>query len=313
MKLTGSRFVPLALAGAAGLSCGRPERPVDAPAVVEVTAAYDAQTNEHRFLTDVEQILPGWTTFRLVNASPDLHFLLLYRLPAGRTVEDSRAEVVPVFQDAMDLIVAGRPEEGFARLDDLPAWLEEVRFMGGPGLVAPGRTAEATVELEPGSYVMECYVKTAEGKFHSALGMIRGLTVTGERSPATAPADPDLEMTLTNQGFGVRGDAVPGRQVVAVHFAEENPPFLGNDVHLLRLDEGTQAGEAAAWMDWSRPEGLVSDAASVRRLRFQGGTHEMPFGSTAYFAVELTPGRYAWISERPAAEPLYEEFNVPAP
>jgi hypothetical protein len=279
---------------------------------VEVTATFDTSTNEHHFVTDVEEIPSGWTTFRLVNAAPAVHFLVLESLPGPRTVEDSRREVVPVFQQAMDLINDGQAEEGFAKLGDLPEWYAGVRFMGGPGLASPGQSTEATVYLEPGSYMMECYVKTADGKFHSALGMTRGFTVTEERSDATAPSDVALEMTLTNEGFGIEGEASPGRQTVAVHFAEENPPLLGNDVHLVRLGEGTDIEDVTAWMDWSQPEGMVSAHGAAEAFQFLGGTHEMPQGSTAYFTVELTSGRYAWVSERPAKTPLYEEFTVAA-
>jgi hypothetical protein len=280
------------------------------PAVVEVTATFDAETSKHMFVTDVEEIPSGWTTFRLINASMNIHFLVLELLPGSRTVEDSVREVIPVFQQAMDLIMEGNVEDGLARLGNLPEWFGDVRFMGGPGLVSPGRSSEATVYLEPGNYVMECYIKTEDGIFHSTMGMIRGLTVTTERSESEPTGNADLEMTLTNNGFGLSGDVGSGRKTIAVHFAEENPPLLGNDVHLVRLNENTDIGMVATWMDWSQPGGLVSDPGSAVPFQFLGGTHEMPNGSTAYFTVDLTPGRYAWISERSTDDPLYEEFAV---
>lgn len=315
------QFTLIALVAALA-ACGRPEEPPleaptpagpPAPRVVEVTATYDAEEDQHRFVTDVEEIPPGWTTFRLINGSSDVHFLIVELLPPGKGIEDSLREAVPVFQEAMDLIDAGRAEEGFAKLDELPEWFGELRFMGGPGLIIPGKSAEATVHLEPGTYLMECYIKTVDGKFHSSMGMLREFTVVGEPTGAVPPDDIDLEMTLTNEGFGIEGDPAPGRNRVAVHFAEEKPPFLGNDVHLVQLSDELTVEEAAAWMDWSRPDGLVSDPEAGPLPRFLGGTHEAPFGSTVYFTVELTPGRYAWVSERPADQPLYEEFAVAAP
>lgn len=308
--MTAVRII-LIMALAMQLSCQR-EEPTVARSVVAVTATYNAKTNEHLFVTDVEEIPSGWTTFRLINASGNVHFLVLELLPGTKSVESSVSEVVPVFQQAMDLINDGQVEDGLARLANLPEWYADVRFGGGPGLVSPGRSSEATVYLEPGNYVMECYIKTAEGKFHSTLGMIRGLTVTRERSKAAPPSRVDLEMTLTNEGFAVSGELGLGRHAIAVRFAEENPPLLGNDVHLVRLEEDTDIEEVATWMDWSQPGGMVSDPGSAASFQFMGGTHEMPMGSTAYFTVDLTPGRYAWISERPAQDPLYEEFTVAA-
>ena len=309
MNMTIPLRIILILALALQLSCESKEATV-APGIVEVTATFNAETNKHMFVTAVDEIPSGWTTFRLINASMNVHFLVLELLPGTRSVEDSVRDVVPVFQQAMDLINDGQAEDGMARLANLPEWFGDVRFMGGPGLVSPGQSSEATVYLEPGNYVMECYIKTADGTFHSTMGMIRGLTVTDERSNAAAPNNVDLEMTLTNEGFGVSGDVGPGLHTVAVHFAEENPPLLGNDVHLVRLDESTDIEEVATWMDWSQPGGLVSDPGSATSFQFAGGTHEMPMGSTAYFTVDLTPGQYAWISERPADDPLYEVFTV---
>jgi hypothetical protein len=309
MSMTIPLRITLIMVLAMLLSC-ESESPTSTPDVVEVTATFDVDTKKHRFVTDVDEIPSGWTTFRLINASPNIHFLVLELLPGTRTVEDSVREVIPVFQQAMDLINKGQAEDGMARLANLPEWFGDVRFMGGPGLVSPGQSSEATVYLEPGNYVMECYIKTAEGTFHSTMGMIRGLTVTQERSEAVSPGNVDIEMTLTNDGFGLSADVGPGRQTIAVHFAETNPPLLGNDVHLVRLDEDTDIRRVATWMDWSQPGGLVSDPGSTVPFQFMGGTHEMPNGSTAYFTVDLTPGQYAWISERPANDPLYEEFVV---
>ena len=43
---------------------------------------------------------------------------------------------------------------------------------------------------------------------------------------------------------------------------------------------------------------------------FVGGVHEMPAGYTAFFTVDLEPGRYAWIAESGAARGMVEEFTV---
>lgn len=38
---------------------------------------------------------------------------------------------------------------------------------------------------------------------------------------------------------------------------------------------------------------------------------ERPEGHTAYFTVELEPGRYAWVSEGPDVRQMVQEFAVP--
>lgn len=280
------------------------------PAVVEVTAIYDADTDQHLFQTDINTIASGWTTFRLINASPATHFLFLDLLPEGKTVHDLESTTGPLFQEAMDLINEGKRDEGLAKLGEMPAWSADVTAMGGPGLTETGQTTEVTLFVEPGDYVMECYIKTDEGLFHTTLGMFKAFTVTEEQTDANAPGNPTLNMTLTNEGFDVKEDITAGKHTVAVLFDEDNPPFLGNDVHVVRLEDDTDMEKVTAWMDWSQPGGLVSHHEAQGPAEFLGGTHEMPKGYTAYFTVEFTPGRYAWISERPASNPLYLEFTV---
>ncbi len=187
----------------------------------------------------------------------------------------------------------------------LPEWYASVKQMGGPGLVAAGGVAQATVHLEPGDYVMECYVKNADGEFHATLGMARPLRVTSESSGASAP-EADLEITLTNYEMAIEGTPAADEQTVAVHF-REHPEFgLGNDVHVVRLEDYTDMDEVIDWMDWMNVDGLRAPAPA----EFVGGTHEMPVGYTAYFTVGLTPGRYAWISESTAAMGMVREFTV---
>ena len=279
------------------------------PTVLEIT------TRGHDFELSDREIPAGWTTIRLRNESDEPHFAVFERMPEGRTMEDSLRDVVPPFQEALDLIVAGQVDAGFAALGDLPEWYGEVVFFGGPGMLSPGGEMEVVANLEPGHYVIECYVKTADGVFHTTLGMIDEITVIEERNAADAPTA-DLDVTLRNPdpddgsdpaaGIVVDGDPAAGRQTIAVHFDEEAPPLLGNDLHVVRLQDGDDAAEVAAWMDWSRPGGLATPAPAT----FLGGTQEMPRGQTAYLTVDLEPGRYAFVSERPADTPMYREFEV---
>jgi hypothetical protein len=257
-----------------------------------------------------DEIPSGWTTVRFNNASPAAHFVILEKLPPGKTLEDSKAEVVPVFQEGMDLLIEGKVNEALATFGKLPAWYFSIVFMGGPGITAPGRTSEVTVNLDPGTYVLECYVKTPDGKFHSYLGMIDQVIVVDEASGAREPT-PTLAMTLRNDGIDFGGDPRPGKHTIAVHFAEQqvHGNFLGNDAHLVRLEDDADLAEVAAWMNWSLPAGLATPAPAD----FVGGLHEMPPGHTGYIDVVLKPGRYAWIAEvdDPAGKDMLKTFTVP--
>lgn len=68
--------------------------------------------------TAPSQISAGWITFMLSNNSPTTHFLILQKLPEGKTVEDSKREIIPVFQDAMNLLNVG-DLSGFDEFENL--------------------------------------------------------------------------------------------------------------------------------------------------------------------------------------------------
>ena len=264
---------------------------------------------------DAPDVIPaGWTTFRFRNETGGTHFVALEKMPlvegAQKTVEDSKAEVVPVFQNIMDSLAGvplSTPGSGLA----VPEWYGGVVLTGGPGLVAPGRTAETSVYLEPGTYVIECYVKD-NGVFHSMAGMIDQIVVTDETSRAPEPS-PSLRVTVSStRGIEIDGPLEPGRHSVAVHFADQAAysHFLGHDVHLARIDADVELDALAAWMNWSVPGELETPAPA----EFLGGVQDMPAGSTAYFDVLLEPGEYAFIAEvpDPAGKGMLRGFTVPA-
>jgi hypothetical protein len=140
--------------------------------------------------------------------------------------------------------------------------------------------------------------------------MVHEFTVTDETTDVGEP-DADLRLTLSSErGIEMEGYPQPGRQTVAVYFEDQtvHENFVGHDVHVGRLAEDTDLEELAAWMDWSRPGGLETPAP----VHFIGGTNEMPAGETAYFTVELEPGRYVWVAEvtDPMGKGMLETFTV---
>jgi len=152
---------------------------------------------------------------------------------------------------------------------------------------------------------MECYVKTPDGRFHASLGMARPVTVT-EEPPGGLALTADLQARLSNQAIQIEGGITPEKHTVAVHFDEHPEIGLGNDLHLVRLENDTEIERVSSCMDWMNVDGLREPAPAA----FVGGAQEMSVGSIAYFSVDLKPGGYAWISEAPAERGLLEEIEV---
>lgn len=272
--------------------------------VVEVSTVETGPEN-FSFLAP-PQVPSGWITLRMKNEGEQPHFLLLRRLPDGTTFSDYTEEFVPPFETLYAEYRAGaigRTEMLEDLVAALPAWSASLRAMGGVGLTAPGRTAQTTVMLEPGDYVMECYVVSPEGKFHSSLGMLRPLIVTRDVSGASAP-EADVVITLSNYELVVEGELTRGEQTVRVYVQDQAEGLVGHDVHLARLEEGTRIEDLVEWMDW------VDALQSPAPVEFLGGAEEIRPGNTTYFTVILEPGRYAWISEGYGSRGMVKEFNI---
>ncbi len=252
----------------------------------------------------------GWTTLKYRNNSQMTHLILFERYPEYEekqlTVEDAKTIIVPAFQAIMDSLNSG----GEPPYDQLPAWFGEVEFLGGVGLVGPQNTAVTTLNLQPGTYVVECYVKNPGGIFHSSEGMITGLTVLGELNGVPSP-QATIHINISSEsGIKLQGPVKSGNQTFAVQYQDQatQEHFLGFDVNLVRLEADTDLEALQSWMNWMLPQGLQIPAPA----EFMGGAQEMPAGNTLYFSAALQPGRYALISEvpDPAAKGMYLEFEV---
>lgn len=259
-----------------------------------------------------DKISSGWNTFRYENKSEEVHFFLLDKYPAGKTIEDGRKEVIPVFQSGMDLINAGKPDEANAEFGKLPPWFAEIVYTGGSGLISPGHTSVTTLNLDPGYYVMECYVKMETGVFHAAMGMTKAFTVIDSSSGNPAPAA-DVTISISrNEGITYTDPIIKGKTTFAVNFKDQSPHenFVGHDVNLVKLNENHDIGELAKWMNWTDPKGLITP--SPQGISFLGGVNEMPAGSTGYFTADLEPGQYAFISEvpNPMEKGMLKTFTV---
>ena len=309
-----------------GLATAAPGRAHGRRNTVEITATHDHDTGEHFFDLDRREIQAGWTTLEFDNQTGHTHFAYLQKIPQAAIDEADEKnkelltywieQITDPFQVFMDWIL-GKEEEPPA----FPPWFGYITPSGGVGLTTEYSTSRTTVNLDPGTYQVECYVKNDSNEFHSYLGMVDLLTVTEERSSVPEP-DATLELSLSNSdGISAPAEVRPGKHTVAATFREQQAysHLLGHDVHLIRLDEDTDIDDVNGWMDWTNDWGttgdqLVSDGSEPGR--FIGGvqdiwTAEQP--RTGYMHVNLKPGDYAWVAEvpDPMSKGLLETFTVP--
>jgi len=246
-----------------------------------------------------DTITSGWNTFRYKNLSPQTHFFLVDKYPEGKTSEDAENLVAPVFDSAMKLITEGKTEEGFAEFSNLPEWFSEVVFVGGSGLLSPGKVGETVLNLKPGKYIIECYVKMSNGVFHTSMGMTKDLVVS-EIDSGNRELMADIEINISSTDGIVFNDSISsGKHIFSVYYKDQtvHENFVGHDINLVKLNENADLKELENWMNWADPKGLIEPAPST--ITFLGGVNDMPAENRGYFVATLEPGKYALISEVP--------------
>lgn len=300
---------------------------------VEVIAIHDHAENLHLFEMSAHEIPSGWTTFEFTNASPTDHFFVIYKVPeeaivaaeaAGEPLLDHWFQgVTEPFQNEFNPYHRGEINYGEfvdnlvgSILEKGPWFLDPgAPPMGGPGFTAPGKISVNTLYLEPGDYVVECYVKDEDGQFHSYLGMIELMHVTEDSAGTTEPSSDSSVSISTAGGIQINGDLQTGKQVIKILFEDQDTygHLLGHNVQLVRFDNEPDQQlleELATWMDWTQPTGLVDRAPEG--TEFIGGSMEMTGGAVTFLHAELEPGYYAWIAEvpDPAAHDMLKTFVV---
>lgn len=204
-----------------------------------------------------KQIPAGLTTIKMINDGPNLHHVELIRLDSGKTVAD--------LEKALALPAAP------------PAWAV---FTGGPNAVDPGKTSSATIDLQPGNYVMLCFIPIPGGMPHFAKGMVMPVTVTAAAAgpPAAAPV-PDETITLSDYAFEFSTPLTAGAHVFEVKNIASQP----HEVTLVKLAPGKTLKDVLDFLD----KGVGAPPGSVL-----GGVSPFSGGPT-YFSADITPGNYA--------------------
>ena len=154
------------------LACERKPAPAATANVVTITAT------DYAFQAP-DTVPAGLTTFKFANQGKEPHHVVLMgaRADAGKTMAD--------LDSAMRM--EGPP----------PAWLT---LPGSPGVAIPGDSGNVTTMLEPGQYVLVCYISSPDGQMHAMKGMFRPLVVSAAAAGA-APPEPQADIVITAKDY----------------------------------------------------------------------------------------------------------------
>tara|TARA_R110000744_G_scaffold85920_1_gene167911 strand:- start:430 stop:1341 length:912 start_codon:yes stop_codon:yes gene_type:complete len=249
-----------------------------------------------------DTLYSGWNTLIYENKSPEVHFVMMDLYPEGITIENTKAELLPPFDDGMRLIMENKMDSAMVAFGNIPKWFQQVKFLGGTGLVSPQHTAKSTVYLEPGRYIMECYVKMFNGEWHTSHGMLKEIIVTNQTTELTPPAPSAIIDISSTDGLILKDSIISGNQIFQTNFIDQKvyENFVGHDINLVRYDNSASLDSLIQWMNWMNPKGLITPAPEG--FTFLGGMNNLPAESKGFFEADLVPGNYVLISEVPAAD-----------
>ena len=204
-----------------------------------------------------DQLTAGQTTVRLRNRGKEPHQLQFLKLEEGKT--------------PADLVAALKSSH------TVPSW---AKHMGGPNGVDAGQVSEATLYLEPGSYVILCSIPGKNHQTHAMLGMHKPLRVMDAGAPPPEFAG-NFHMAMFEYEFVVVQPLHKGRH----SFYVINRGSQTHQASLVRLNPGASAEDVLTAVNQDKPSRLPATLI--------GGMSGLEPGREGTFTAELTPGRYA--------------------
>ncbi len=122
----------------------------------EPTADIEVRLVDHDFRFS-QPLKAGVQTLKVVNDGAQVHEIQLVRMDQGKTMADLMAAFAP----------------------GAPPGPPPGRMIGGMGALSTGQTGYVTFDLEPGTYVLLCFVPdVADGAPHMVKGMAQEITIS---------------------------------------------------------------------------------------------------------------------------------------
>lgn len=232
---------------------------------------------------------PGTGTISWVNADDEMHMMEVARLQPGTTVKK--------------LLAALNSENGEQAASKYLADGPTAAY-GGPGLLTAGQGETVTMTgLQPGKYVLVCFMVDADGTPHYNQGMITTLNIRGAEH-AEAPTSVGT-IDVNDTGINLPQDFT-GQGTYAI----TNTGAAPHSFSLAELDPGVGLAQFAgsvgeAMMMGTQPQGggLIA------------GVETLSPGQTSYVTLSLTSGHYGYVSTEdiagPDLPPQSGEFDIP--
>jgi hypothetical protein len=219
------------------------------------TNAVELRGDEYAYVIP-ETIEGGWTTLEFANTGSEWHEFALAKLEDGRTIADVRRYLA----------------DPKSQQQPPPAW---VQIRAGIPTLEAGEQAALTQRLEPGRYVLLCFLPAADGKTHIEHGMLREFVVEGDAEAER----PEVDATLELGTWKAAPQLEAGERTIELRNDGDRP----SSVFLTSFEPGKTEKDLTRW-----EEGGMKGPAPAR---FLGGAIDVPPRVSVYYTIDLEQGR----------------------
>jgi hypothetical protein len=236
------KLIPLAAAALLLAACGGTD---------SKTNSVELRGDEYAFVMP-ETIEGGWTTLEFTNTGSEWHEFALAKLGAGKTIADVR-----------DYLADPKSQQ-----QPPPAW---VQIRAGIPTLDGHEEAALTQRLEPGRYVLLCFLDAPDGKTHIEHGMLREFVIEGD-----AEADiPEADAALQLGSWQAAPELEAGERTIELRNDGDEP----SSVFLTSFRPGKAEKDLTAWEE----SGMRGPAPA----RFLGGVIDVPPHTSVYYTIDL--------------------------
>ena len=162
-------------------------------------------------------------------------------------------------------------------------------FVAGVPTVDPGGAGNATFEIQPGSYLMVCFIPAPDGQPHLAKGMIQPFTVKASNDDADLPKA-DVSVEAKDFSYSPTPKVKAGETTVRL----TNTGPQAHEITVVELEAGKTAADIGAFFANPNPAGPPP-------FSFRGGV-AVKIGASGTTTVDFAKGgNYAFVCFIPDA------------
>jgi hypothetical protein len=163
------------------------------------------------------------------------------------------------------------------------------KWRGGVGPILPGQSERVVIRLDPGQYVLSCFVESPNGLPHFVEKMFAPFKVVANASTSQA-SDPTADGTITLKTYNF---TLPKLTTGSMILKVTNNDQTGHELNILKLADGKTIQDIKAFLHQKKgPPPLDTAKDGPAPYTYAGGIQPLEPGASSWMELNLAPGHY---------------------